>query len=531
MRLRIHCAAIVIAGALSACADDPTTALAPPRPSTSAAAATDPLSKLNRLPPSLEQKVSAVRADLEARGYDVARGYWTLWGVDQCRYPIQSLGYCYGNNPTAPYALAVLPQWKDEFVDQSMQHALTQAQRNMSAIFRLDPQEALVVMAETPPPGRYFGIQTNVFTREGALNPADPILPKVSDPLLRDILFGVSPNPSRVMMFASIGNANNNVVVERKTGEPWQTGQQRFFVIAPDADVADAMTAALSRAGVPASAVFTEPVSPSLVRVGLGRQADDLITYIRYAVPSDSAAGEQWREQLPLTVLRVRDVSEARPAKPFAIPAYDQRSWNYDETTLAADLQALVDGVRTRWNQPNAPLVTFFSSFKFLDLVGQHCLGYPDPNRGPMDCLGDTQDADYQISLSMSIDDGEVVAVVGTLATETGNATYVSLSVNWFPFLLGIKNISDTDLDGTAAAFAGAIQHDARLFYVHYVARDCTGLSPCVEISRRLVPSGEVIKLIQRNYVSPGSARGPDPTKILNPVAIVLDGRQRPTTP
>ena len=531
MQLAALWAGVLVVGTL-ACADDPTGLLAPRQPSLSSAAATDPLSKVNRLSPSLEQKVKLLRADLEARGYAVARGYWTLWGVEECRYPIQALGYCYGNNPTAPYALAVLPQWKDEFVDQPLHHAITQAQRNMSATYRLDRQEALVVLAELPPTGRYFGIGTNVFTREGVLNPADPILPKVAaDPQLQSILFGVSPNPSRVMMIASIGNAINNVVVERQTGEPWQSGQQRFVVITPDADVGGAMTAALVRTGVPPSAVFTEPVSPNLVRVGLGREADDLFTYMRYAMPNDSAAGEQWREQLPLAVLRVRDISGSRPANPFAIPAYTQRGWNYDETTLAGDLQALVNAVRARWNQPSAPVAAFFSAFKFLDLVGQHCLGFPDPNRGPMDCLGDTQDADYQISQSLHIDNGEVIAVLGTLATETGNATYVSVSVNWFPRLVGVKNISDTDLTGTASDFAGAIQHDARLFYVHYLARDCTGLQPCVEISQKLVPSGETIKLIQRNYVSPGTSAGPDPAKLLNPIAIVLDGRQRPTPP
>jgi hypothetical protein len=39
------------------------------------------------------------------------------------------------------------------------------------------------------------------------------------------------------------------------------------------------------------------------------------------------------------------------------------------------------------------------------------------------------------------------------------------------------------------------------------------------------------MKVIQRNYISPGSTAGPDPAKMLNPVAIVFDGRQRPATP
>jgi hypothetical protein len=535
MRPRIHCAAFLL-GAITACSDDPTAALGPQQLRQSAAAVTDPLSNINRLPASLEQKVRLVQADLEARGYEVARGYWTLWGVEDCKYPIQALGYCYGNNPTAPYVLAMLPQWKDEFTDQRMHHAVNEPRRNTSPTYRLDSQEALVVLAELPPPGKYFGIGTNVFTREATLNTGDPIYQLTSslDPVLQGILFGASPDPSRRMMIASIGNSANNVVIARQTGQPWQAGQQRFFVITPDADVAEAMTSALLRAGVSSSNdVFTERVSPALVRVGLGREADDMITYIRYARPNDNEAGEQWRDQLPLTILRVRDTSGSRSPNPFAIPAYDQKTWNFDETTLAGGLQALVGAVRARWNQPSAPTMQFFSTFKFLDLVGQHCLGYPNPSRGPMDCLGDTQDADYQISQSLQIDDGQVIAAVGTLATETGNATYVSVSVNWFPQLVGVADISDVALTGTASAFAGALQSesDARRFYVHYVARDCTGLPHCLAIPRKLVPVGETIKLIQRNYVNPGSARGPDPAKMLNPVTIVLDGRSRPTTP
>lgn len=523
--------AVVLAGILSACADDATVAPNAQRTPVNAVAATDPLSNTNRLPPSLEQKVGRLRADLESKGYAVARGYWTLWGTEECKYPIQVLGYCYGNNPTAPYVLAVVPQWKDEYVDQRFHHVALEPQRNMIPNYRIDAQEALVILAEMPPAAKYFGIGSNVFSRVGVLNTADPILLKVAgEPMLQRILFGVSPDPSRRMLLASIGNSINNVVMERKAGrQPW--GQQRFFVITPDADVAAAITDALARAGVPSTNdVFVEPVAPALVHVGLGRNADDLVSYIRYARPTDNAAGERWRQELPLTILRVRDTTHSRAVNPFAIPAYEQRSYNFDENVLVSDFLSLISAVRAHWGDSGAELRGFFSAYKYADLIGQHCLGYPVATRGPMDCLADTQDADYQISQSLGIDGDTVVAVVGTLATRTGNATYTSLSVNWFPQLVGVKNIDDSELDGSAAAFASALQHDAGYFYVYYIARDCAGLMPyCAEVPRTLVPIGDVIKIIQRNYVSPGSQRGPDPNKLLNPIAILLNGRQRPT--
>jgi hypothetical protein len=39
------------------------------------------------------------------------------------------------------------------------------------------------------------------------------------------------------------------------------------------------------------------------------------------------------------------------------------------------------------------------------------------------------------------------------------------------------------------------------------------------------------LKIVQRNYVVPGSARGADPTRVVNPVLIVLDGASRPKGP
>jgi len=497
----------------------------------SSASATDPLSNANRLPTDLEQTVQSFRSDVEANGFAVARGYFTLWGVEDCKYPIQTIGYCYGNNPTAPYVLAVLPKWKDEYIEQSFHHLLNQPKRDMTSIYRLSPREALVIVAQLPPRARYFGIQTNVFTREIKFNPNDPIYTKLVadnfDPELMAILFGGSPDPDRRMLVSSIGNSTNNVVIQNQIGNtPWN--RPAYFIITSDSVLAAEMTDALEAAGASSSDIFTEPVSPDLVHLGLNRSADDFITYIRYSLPADLAAGEQWRHDLPLTILRVRDMTSRTYDNPVPIPTYTARAANYDETQLATDLGKIENNVRAAWGQPSAMTLPFFSAYKYLDLVGQHCLGYPDSTRGPMDCLGDTQDAEYQISGSAQLDNGQVVAVVGVLSTETGNATYTSLSVNWFPELVGVKNIDDVLLLGSADRYDSGITYDHNFFYVHYVARNCTGIPDCTAIPRNVVPKGGTIKFIQRNYINPGSTNGPDPNKILNPVVIVLDGHNRP---
>jgi len=503
------------------------------------------MSKVNRLPASLERTVQTFKTEVLSRGFAVARGYWTLWGAEQCKYAIQTVGLCYGNNPTAPYVVAMVPQWPDEYFDQRFQHALMQPRRNMIGTYRLGEREALVVMAQMPPSARYFGAHTNVYSRKDDLNEKDPVYEKLylidpDFPALLGVLFvSTPPDPERMLMVASIGDSVNNVVIQNKSGEsPW--AQERFFIITADGALADELTDVLVQAGVHPNHVLVEPVARDLVRLGYGPEADDFITYLRYALPDDPAAGDTWRAKLPLTVLRVRDRDGSKALAPFDIPEYvsKENNYNQDELPLEGKRFALEQQVRDYWGQDSteAPTKIFLSAYKQLDLVGQHCLGRGSPlgdDRGPMDCLGDNQDTDYQLGQSMNLDDGQVIAVIGTLATETDNATYVSLSVNRYPALVGVANLDDTDLVGSAERFqktAGVYVPDKDLhkFYVYYIARDCSGLQDCLELSRRQVARGETIKLMQRNYVKPGSTVGPDPKRVLEPRAIVLNGKKRP---
>jgi hypothetical protein len=105
---------------------------------------------------------------------------------------------------------------------------------------------------------------------------------------------------------------------------------------------------------------------------------------------------------------------------------------------------------------------------------------------------------------------------------------------------VGVANRDDPVLEESAKKFKDKLSNPDLYtkFYVYYFARDCTGLYPwCQEIPRKLIPRGDTIKFVQRNYVNPpseqypNSRRGPDPRKILNPVSIEFDGspEKRPT--
>ncbi len=324
------------------------------------------------------------------------------------------------------------------------------------------------------------------------------------------------------------------MVIERRSGAAF--GRFRYFIITPDRFMDKQVRQALHRLKVPDKDVFSEAI-PSNMNLGLGADADDFVTLIRYAMPLDGGGegspSDGWRHNPPLTVLRVRDTRPHRP--PQLYPAWvdnsPERRTAVDERGLKASLTQLVKQVSERWGQPCGQDDCADRALSFIDVQS-----YPMNLVGPlcdnigMDCLGDTQDASYQFRPGFSFDHGEVYAVAGTLGTVTGNATYVSLAVNNTHLRLGAVNVNGDELRGSAASYAVADNPDK--FYVHYFTRDCTGLETLtsgyctsIEDTEIGVPAGVDASFVERDYIRVGTQRGPDSKLLLPSVVLKL---QRP---
>ena len=161
----------------------------------------------------------------------------------------------------------------------------------------------------------------------------------------------------------------------------------------------------------------------------------------------------------------------------------------------------------------------------------------PDCRKIGMNCLGDNQDASYFLFKPKPLDTGKIYAVVGPLATETGNGTYVGLSVNDASLLKGVANVSDPELKGSASSYTSVTYRDK--FFVRFFARDCSAIAgltngACTTITPDMVPLASNtaapgdptlhgnFSAAVRAYVALGSTRGPDSTKQLRPHVLTL---------
>ncbi len=67
----------------------------------------------NKVPGQVESKARRLMHDLKKEGFEVGRGYFKLWTVNDCDYTFNKMGTCYGNNPAAPYVIVTLPPWPE----------------------------------------------------------------------------------------------------------------------------------------------------------------------------------------------------------------------------------------------------------------------------------------------------------------------------------------------------------------------------------------------------------------------------------
>jgi hypothetical protein len=552
---------------------------APPGGQPAAARPDRPVSSQAAMPkPGTGNFVQRFVRELRSNGLEVSVGYPRLYTQADCADSYAVFRNCFGNNPASPYLMPIVKPWPEEYVDPAMKDGFGKTRPGYSATYRLDPREAIIVFGRMPPPAKYMGLQTWMFGTKWArrIAPWDEIacvfyasqanemtqyffttFPPFSNPTH---CFTRPDAEGRVISFSSINNTINNVVMRKQSGDPW--GEIRYFVITPDRRTDGAVRAALRGLGVDEGEIFTEEIpesfqdpdyepgfpfgqSPVVGPLGLDQDAVDFTTAIRYAMPENESRANAWLKSLPLTVLRVRRPSWGPDPEPYGPREADVRTGE-DELILQDDFLDLIKAVKGRaasqgWmlesgEEPGEELgIEMIDIVRKLGQFGSAC------REIGMNCLGDGQDASYFFARPRELDTGKIYAAVGTLATETGNATYVGLSVNDASLLKGAFNVDHRKLKGSADSYHSEVAKPATLnnFFVHFFARDCDAIADltygeCTTVTPDMIPlAGDYsapgdrelhgwFSMAVRSYVKPGSERGPDPSKQLAPHALTF---------
>ena len=512
----------------------------------------------NKIPVQLESQAQQLTYLLDTQGYEVLRGYFKLYQASDCDLAYYVMRTCYGNNPAAPYVIPVVPPWPSqpgpgEWVDPALIGAIGKTLPGYNATYRLDPHEALIILAQMPPPAAYFGEQTYLFTRAGGLHTNSSQYEWISThtPYMVSTFFTLVPHEPasalRVELFADVGDSINHVVITRKSGNVlW--GQFRYFVITPNPALDSGIRAAFANIGIADNAIFTEKIPDHLLgqssaplvpedtalRFGLDPKADDFATVIRYAMPVDQTQGDRWRQDLPLVVLRVRNLGAGDQT--YQWPGFEPRTPSQPPETWYNDvpqnyLDKLADAVCAKWNRQGCT-ATQFNNLQLLPtkLTGPECVV------AWMNCLAPGEDSTYLMSGKTPLHADDLYAVVGPLSTATKNATYVGLGLNSTRRQEGFDNIPGDQLAGSAYGYTSDVPSE--MFFVQYFARDCSQFADrlppavkfnCYSIGDKLPwcydkydLNCDMLNLSLRGYIRPTTERSTDPRSVLNTRLILL---------
>ncbi len=399
---------------------------------------------------------------------------------------------CFDNNAGAPYKVAIVPPSPEQ-----------PYQTFTNFEFFLAPNEALIIVGQTPPPVSYFSYQPFVLDRW-------------SDK--KDEL--ISP-------FGTIGDTINNLTIHTSGPPDDPFDKDAIVVITSDRKVDARVAAAARRAGYPASILNTLVMPSALTHLGFGQRADQLILIQRLyrAVPGYEQAMEDYMSKAQV-VLRVAlpDVQ----ADPYPVPKLRVRGTGQTELDLLPAVDELRKAILDK--NPGREHQELTTEVWLTD--GSDGMQREVPEYGP---ARDTVYLWTEQKFTLGPDD--FVMVYGANHEATGKATYsnagvyVNRDAAGVDLLLGIVSQQSGQLKGTANDWLkGSDSADqADKLYVWKFARDCGSDTHCTTVA---APTCDRVDLSLQNnlwigwraYLEPSTKVGPAYTEIVYDQAIWFKG-------
>ena len=431
--------------------------------------------------------VQAFKTELEKSGFTVQFGGLKLMNV----FDLVDAGIlfsCNGNNPEAPYKVHVLPPAPG----QSLPNAFTD-KNNMSAVYRLRPDEALVFIGTTPPECTYFSYQTFQYYH---YYPAEQLFRKT---------------------FCNIGDTINfrTIKTNGTDGNPFD--KATVIVSTADKGIDERVREAAKSAGYLPDMINTETLPSSILRMGVDKYDDSFILLHRMYSFKDEDAGKAYLNNLSGIVLRIT------PNETASINAYPMQqlrvreTGNGSELDLMPALNDLRQAILDRYGKQNATeLVT---SLWFTE-------GYDAIQRG-VNILGAGRDAAYLNTSTFALrdDPDEFLIVYGVNHAASGKALYSNLGIYGSKLDNGVIAVDNNKFAGTAEEYLPGNQA-AKYLYVWKLGRRCDNESNCSQVpwgqGSRGIELNDTAYLGFRAYVQNETNVGPSYTDLAYDRAILF---------
>jgi len=508
--------------ALDACSASPDRAA-------DAASATDTTSATDATLPEL-----AASAEVQlGASFTIQHGRFAfLQGVDCAK-----AGNCYGNNPSSPYGLLLVPPAPgrplppEPIITTDAGGAQCYGQAGcapaLTGSFMLAADEVVVATGFTPPEVAYWGMTSYVYSRvrDGARDP----------------------------VFASLGDSTNLATWRSPTGSSFEAP----FVVLLGANPATLATAqaAFTAAGVDSRAILTLTIpggtDTSAFTFGDDPAAAIELTFLlRSAVPRDEAAFAAYID--PVAVARRFSVLRLTPLTPVGAAP---QPWPSERTRGSGDGEgtALRDGLDQLARAVKKVALDDGMPVELASALTWAAVGEPIYEGGKYcydnakDCLGDSPDALYSITttaMPLAADGSTYDVAIGVNHSATGKAAYTNVSVTEIsPPTLAAATAADASFGGSAAYYfaQAGIAIDPAVAAQLYAIRfswHCGGASYCVDLTEAAMAAGvwsgdppteswslspdDPLNVTERAYLDLITGTGPSHDQLISPRVIYV---------
>jgi hypothetical protein len=420
-----------------------------------------------------EGNPDAFIANLEADGFIVQEG--ELRRIDVLK--LCSLGYlkyCFGNNAGFPYLAYLLPPSPKQHPSQGQpppkdydandpDNAVANPDFAPPGIsYKLRPDEALVMVGQTPPRARYFSYRSYVgFVANKPGKDYSDVFTTGNDTV-----------GWYHRVFASLGDPINHLTVwtagtpAGRAGDPFASPM--VVITAADQEVSRRIRQALIPAGYASDLINDDVIPSSLVNMGLEKGKDTFLFLTRAALWDDEAAGKDFLEN-PGQHVRVFRVTplQRRPPAPFPVPTLRTRGTGVTEFQIVPDAAAELEWLR------GAILARYGGGFDYREL--QTDIWLPEGYTGiaqDIDVLAEDRDTTYLKTEDFQLgNDDDFVIVYGINHETSEKGIYCNFSFYGKELLNGVAGGNSSFFAGSAADLFPAGYVNARRYYAYKIAR------------------------------------------------------------
>lgn len=413
---------------------------------------------------------------LNKRGYIVQEG--KLNYVDILKLASEGkVPSCFGNNANAPYAVLTLPPAPNQDPSEGQEPPIVYNPNNPNnypeninaiipgATFKLRPDEAIVLIGQTPPPAYYFSFRSYLGLAE------NKPLKDYSDA----ITTGNDQTGFYHMLFASLGDSlsNRGIWTEQTPQGSSRSPFNSSTIIISTADryVNQQVRDALGVAGYSSNIMNNDNIPLEMVNMGLEKGKDTFLFVMRAQLWAQQEIGDAYIQNVDkfFKVLRITPKIPFANRNPWPIPTLKIRETNTTEYQVLPNARNNLDHLRNEIIQKYGG-----SEYDHVDLnTDKWVLEGFQGIMQDVNCLGDNNDALYLKTDNFQLKtDDDFVIIYGLNHEKTGKATLCQASFYGAELLNGVVGaFNSVEFPHSASEFFPERYENTNYYYVFKMAR------------------------------------------------------------